>query len=379
MRSYGKHSLSIVGEENDVGVGHQCEILIAIVVQIKKQCAARPIEHVKAAGLRRVMGGSVGLMNVETIRNATGLTDVNVVQTVAIGVTNGQALVTEHIDSQRRLDCSSPVVRALHHLPIERLIRTQHSTRTIDDHWPPTFRTHGFREVPNINSNQAHDRIGASHGRRLHAPTTLPRCVLLDNSAGRPPRSLVVYFRLDRLTLDVNVQDLEFDSQIVACKEWFAKAPNGGKQSGRTLLTLQGGAVCITAGNVNRYRFAFVRRREIDGCDTPGGTGCEAADQAAAIAVTTGLELSIDLADIGNPAGPIKIMVLQNNDNHDFLSNQTLGGLPVGTGNLGSPANTVDFSSIPGDQFFVIPEPSWLVMAGAGLMGLVAMRRRRRR
>ncbi len=63
---------------------------------------------------------------------------------------------------------------------------------------------------------------------------------------------------------------------------------------------------------------------------------CPAADQAAALAVTTGLEIGIDLADIGNPAGPITVMLLQNSGDHKYLSNQSLGGLPVGTGNLGS-------------------------------------------
>jgi hypothetical protein len=89
-----------------------------------------------------------------------------------------------------------------------------------------------------------------------------------------------------------------------------------------------------------------------------GGTA--AADQVAAVAVTTGLELCIDLADLGNPTGPIKVMLLQNNNNHDFLSNQTLGGLiPTPTfGNLGNPANTKDFSSYGGDQFFSVdPSP----------------------
>ncbi len=83
-----------------------------------------------------------------------------------------------------------------------------------------------------------------------------------------------------------------------------------------------------------------------------GGTG--AANQTAAAAVSTGLEMCIDLADLGNPSGPFKVMLIQNNLDHDFISNQTLGGLPAGFGNLGNPANTKDFSTYPGEQFFSI-------------------------
>lgn len=100
-----------------------------------------------------------------------------------------------------------------------------------------------------------------------------------------------------------------------------------------------------------------------------GGNGGMAADQSAALAVQTGLELGINLAALGNPTGPIRIMLLQNNQDHNFLSNQTLGGLPVGTGNLGSPANAIDFNNFAGDQFFfAIPEP-----ATTGLLGMLAL------
>lgn len=112
-----------------------------------------------------------------------------------------------------------------------------------------------------------------------------------------------------------------------------------------------------------------------------GGNAGAAADQTAAQSVTTGLELQISLADLGNPSGPIRVMLLQNNDNHDFLSNQTLGGLPVGTGNLGSPASAVDFSMLAGDQFFIvnpkpIPEPA---TAGLVVLGVASLFYRRRR
>ncbi len=100
-----------------------------------------------------------------------------------------------------------------------------------------------------------------------------------------------------------------------------------------------------------------------------GGTG--AADQVAAAAVTTGLELCIDLADIGNPTGSFKVMAMITSSDHSFVSNQILAGLPAPQGNLGSdgagnpldPPTTefvsVDFNDFAGDQFFtvVIPTP----------------------
>ncbi|MFN0125689.1 MAG: hypothetical protein ACKV19_03260, partial [Verrucomicrobiales bacterium] len=84
-----------------------------------------------------------------------------------------------------------------------------------------------------------------------------------------------------------------------------------------------------------------------------GGNAGNPADQGAAAAVTTGLELSIDLADLGNPTGPIRVMAVQANDGHSVFSNQSLAGLPPPQGNLGNPA-TVDFNAIEGDQFFTI-------------------------
>jgi hypothetical protein len=123
-----------------------------------------------------------------------------------------------------------------------------------------------------------------------------------------------------------------------------------------------------------------------------GGTG--PANAANAAAVTTGLELSIALSDLGYVGGPINIMVGQNGGGHDFWSNQFLAGLPqnlgndppdLGTSNLGGDGagnftgeGAIDFTLFAGSQYFrVIPEPASAALIAFAAMGLTAMRRRK--
>jgi hypothetical protein len=109
--------------------------------------------------------------------------------------------------------------------------------------------------------------------------------------------------------------------------------------------------------------------------------GNGAADSSAATSVTTGIELSLSLADLGNPliGDNIKITAYITNSNHDYVSNQFLGGLPAPIENLGSdgiapplhfPGETYfNLNDYAGNQYFtvaVVPE------AGAGLFGAVA-------
>lgn len=86
-----------------------------------------------------------------------------------------------------------------------------------------------------------------------------------------------------------------------------------------------------------------------------------------------GLELSIDLRDLGDPSGDIEIAVMINNAARDYLSNQILGGLPAGTGSLGGDMaggwdgdlNGIDFNTVSGDQFFSIDVGSATIVSGA--------------
>ena len=105
--------------------------------------------------------------------------------------------------------------------------------------------------------------------------------------------------------------------------------------------------------------------------------GTQAADQAAASAVSTGFELCIDLDDIGGPNGTnIKVLAFVTSSDHTFSSNQFLGGLPVdrdgaglGTANLGT-TSAIDLSAIAGDQWFSVSVPA---QAGAVLITDVSL------
>jgi hypothetical protein len=119
--------------------------------------------------------------------------------------------------------------------------------------------------------------------------------------------------------------------------------------------------------------------------------GTNAANQAAAAAVTTGIELAIPLSALGNPdPQDIKISAMISGSNHDYLSNQFLGGLTPPQGNLGGDGaggfngtvgqlnmNNPTYAS--GDQFFtVVPEPSSMVLVLLSLAGMTGAVRRRK-
>lgn len=90
------------------------------------------------------------------------------------------------------------------------------------------------------------------------------------------------------------------------------------------------------------------------------GNSGTAASQSNAVAVKTGLELSIPLSALGNPTNPIQVLVSINGSGFVYLSNQFLPGLATGTGNLGAGGNygpgggVFNFGSTPG-EFVTVP------------------------
>lgn len=97
-----------------------------------------------------------------------------------------------------------------------------------------------------------------------------------------------------------------------------------------------------------------------------GGVSGDPAEPGSGDGVRTGLEIKIPLALIDwDGTSPIKVCAFVNGGGHDYMSNQVLGSLPVGSGNLGgdgfggyvggsSGALRIDFATIEGDQFVTI-------------------------
>lgn len=94
---------------------------------------------------------------------------------------------------------------------------------------------------------------------------------------------------------------------------------------------------------------------------------------------------------IGPPSGDPAAMI--GNGDHNYISNQVLGGLPVGTGNLGGDGSGgfsgtlsgVDFRQFSANQYFSIrvtddadlPEPGALALLCLGFAGIAVSRRSR--
>ena len=134
--------------------------------------------------------------------------------------------------------------------------------------------------------------------------------------------------------------------------EFFANAAfltDSGDGAGAFLGGSGGGMNTITAAGDNAFNGIRVG---FDNSNIAGVSDTAVGDPAA---VMSGIELFIPLSALGNPTGDISLTAFINGSGHDFVSNQVLGGLPEGTGNLGEP-RTVDFSQIAGDQFLTLEQ-----------------------
>jgi hypothetical protein len=91
----------------------------------------------------------------------------------------------------------------------------------------------------------------------------------------------------------------------------------------------------------------------LDNSNTGGVSDVAGNDVSDACNVTTGVEISIDLTELGwDGSSDIKIAAMITDSGSSFVSNQVAGGLPTAD-QLGEPRE-IDFSMIAGDQFVTV-------------------------
>ncbi len=155
-------------------------------------------------------------------------------------------------------------------------------------------------------------------------------------------------------------------------ERFIAVALNGGIGAGYTDLTANTGTGTLLtvngAGLSKPLTFPGGAQGDLAINNTnTGGVSDVAVNNPAS--VTTGVELRIPLSALGTITAttPIRVMAAVVSGNYGFLSNQTLGGLPVGFGNLGGPGGT-NFANFPGLQFFTARRGDVVVSAGGTLL-----------
>ena len=177
-----------------------------------------------------------------------------------------------------------------------------------------------------------------------------------------------------RRGFDANEEELGFniiDADFIDRLGGTSALINGNANRSAFDFDAQVGSGAILAGELANNAAAGVIANEIPFAlnntnigGVSGDTGVP-ADPAAAEAVTTGFEFSIDVADLGiDPmnSATIKLVVIQNGASHDFVSNQILPGIDAPNGNLGGDnagnftgdCGGVDMNAWTGDQFVCI-------------------------
>ncbi|MSR34467.1 MAG: hypothetical protein EXS12_06695 [Phycisphaerales bacterium] len=112
----------------------------------------------------------------------------------------------------------------------------------------------------------------------------------------------------------------------------------------------------------------------ISNANTAGVSG-DSANPGSGCGVVTGIEMKIPLGLLAwDGASDIKICAFINGPDHDFVSNQVLGSLPIGSNNLGGDGTGGHLGGFPGAlrgvNFATIPGDQYLSVFGADACGL---------
>ena len=110
VRDVREAAFAIIDEEQRLRPGGEHEVLVAVVLDVDEQRLRRVVEHAESRTLRHILERRITHGPEETIGKAGGLSDVEIFQPVAIGISNRYAMMAVRIACQHRIERGHPRV-----------------------------------------------------------------------------------------------------------------------------------------------------------------------------------------------------------------------------------------------------------------------------
>src|SRR5713101_8998388 len=88
------------------------QVLAAIVIDVNEKCAGCIFEDAQTGCFRNVFERSVASIPIETVGEAGGLTNIQIVETVVVDVPDCDSVVPVDVNAARAIEHGAPVVRS---------------------------------------------------------------------------------------------------------------------------------------------------------------------------------------------------------------------------------------------------------------------------
>ena len=115
-RLSGKFSVALVQEQQRAAAANHQKILHALVLEIGEQRAGGVIQHSDAGCFRHIFKCSIAAIAIEAVGKSRRLADVEIIKSVVVEISGGQAVVAVDVDADSAIQNRAPVVHSVKHL-----------------------------------------------------------------------------------------------------------------------------------------------------------------------------------------------------------------------------------------------------------------------
>ena len=161
---------AVVDEQQRVGRGRHDEILIAVVIDVGKERLRRVIEDADARLFRDVLERRIAAIPVEAIGQSGRLSDVQIVESISVRISDRDALMAVRVAGQDRVERRHPRVEIDVELAAERVVATERRRGDLGEDWVSRAADQMRRGRP------SHDLPAG----RVSSPSHLPLADVLD-------------------------------------------------------------------------------------------------------------------------------------------------------------------------------------------------------